>query len=222
VSLATPDDGQERPQYMGKSTCEMDVPQAPLRWPEGQGGSTSDAHWSLLGRSDGGVADLGAIDNLDLRIPKAAKLSEQFAFILGQDLGSLAFGSRRYERRVELSRLGWGLNLNLDNKKDGHHKLELLGVGKLKLTQMVHGIREVFDVDPYALEIMRVDTKADTPDYSVTWFYENARVKQNATAKSMGIFMPSTKASKPYTSGSVLLFSAFMTGSGTCRSPMSG
>src|SRR5580704_9021821 len=166
----------------------MDVLQTGLGRRAIQGTSTNDAHWSLLGHSAGGLGDFGAIDKLDLRIPKAARLSEQLAFILSQDLGSMAFGTRLYQRRVELSHLGWALNLNLDNKKDGHHKLELLAVGKLKLTEIVQGIREVFEVDPLALEIMRVDAKVDTTDYSVTWFYENARVWQKRYSEEYGHF----------------------------------
>jgi len=147
-----------------------------------------DAQWSLLVHSICSFGDDGAVDKLDLRISSDVKLSPQFAFIMNQDLGKLSWGTRLYERHAKLSRLGWELNLNLNNKRDGHHKLEMLGVGKMKLSRILERVRKVFDVDPYSLEIMRVDLKADTGDFSVTWFHENARVKQKRYCEEYGHF----------------------------------
>src|SRR5271169_6862433 len=138
-----------------------------------------DARWGLLERAQPAFElAIGAIDKLDLRIPRGSKMTREFATVTGQGLGRAAWSTRLYERRLELSPLGCELNLNLDSRRDGHHKLELLDVGKMRLSQIVRRIRQVFDVEPSLLEIMRVDVNADTSEFSVKWFHENGRVRQ--------------------------------------------
>jgi hypothetical protein len=61
--------------------------------------------------------------------------------------------------------------------KDGNHKLELLDTGAISYQRMQQEITRVFDVDPSAMSITRIDLAADVPDVPVEWFQVHARAK---------------------------------------------
>jgi hypothetical protein len=58
------------------------------------------------------------------------------------------------------------------------HKVEILSTGKKTLEEMAVIIRQLFDVDPWSLELMRVDLAADIEDVPVSWFLDNAYVSR--------------------------------------------
>src|SRR5439155_10620589 len=53
---------------------------------------------------------------------------------------------------------------------------ELVDAGSHCFPFFIHEIERIFEVDPYQLEIMRVDLAADVPGISVLWFLTNGRV----------------------------------------------
>lgn len=55
------------------------------------------------------------------------------------------------------------------------HKLEIIDAGKKTLAEMEAIFRQVFDIDPTPLSLMRVDLAADALGVPVSWFRNNSR-----------------------------------------------
>jgi hypothetical protein len=122
------------------------------------------------------------IDKLDLRIPRHAEFTPSFGKLYGE-LHALKKGpfhaARRYDYVGDLSEYGFNAKLNPYCRADniGNHKLELINVGKMSRVQILQEIGGIFDVDPYSLDVMRVDFAVDVPDLPVQWFRETVRVE---------------------------------------------
>lgn len=78
--------------------------------------------------------------------------------------------------------LHWGLRFG----GTPDHKLELLDTGERTFTQLMQDILAVFDVDPLALEIMRLDIAVDVPGVPVPWFQKHARVVRKVWVSDLG------------------------------------
>jgi hypothetical protein len=122
------------------------------------------------------------VDKLDLRIPRHTPFSPAFNRLY-PELQALEKGpfctSKYYEYVGDLRPYGHNVRLNLycQNGKTGNHKLELIDVGDLGRDGIIREIIQVFDVDPSALEVMRVDFAVDVPRLPVQWFRETVQVQ---------------------------------------------
>ena len=58
------------------------------------------------------------------------------------------------------------------------HKVEIIDAGEKTLEEMAFIITQLFDVDPWALQVMRTDLAADLPGVPVPWFKDHAYVKR--------------------------------------------
>jgi len=134
----------------------------------------------------------GGIDKLDLRIPGGAELQPKFEGFLTYmsrcDPSGRVYATKLYEKRAEFGRHGCKWNVSLKNRRDGNHKLELIGVGSMTLKEMKQEISQVFDVDTDDLGILRIDVCADVVGYPVDWFYENARLRHKRNDRQWGQF----------------------------------
>ena len=61
-------------------------------------------------------------------------------------------------------------------QKSADHKIEVLDVGTKKRTEILREISSIFDTDPTALSVMRVDLTADVEEVPLSWFREAVRV----------------------------------------------
>jgi hypothetical protein len=65
------------------------------------------------------------------------------------------------------------------------HKVEIIDAGKKTLAEMAAIVRQVFDIDPRPLGLMRVDLAADAPGIPVSWFRNNSRFQFKQFASSI-------------------------------------
>lgn len=120
------------------------------------------------------------IDKLDLRIPSCAKFTERFERVINQLRVAPVppfTPSKRY-RYVGDLRHWYDIDavLHLDFKfGECTHKLEIVDVGQKTLRNVFDIVREVFDIDPASLELMRIDLAIDIENVSVEWFRKNVR-----------------------------------------------
>lgn len=124
------------------------------------------------------------IDSLDVRVPKQSLLTGEIEVILAHP--HPRFQKTWYYRRVaDLRPWGFSSILHYESRRSGNHKLELLRVGKMSLSSMLTEIASVVEVDPQALQIMRVDLTADVLGYTVDWFRENMRAAHKRCTKEI-------------------------------------
>lgn len=130
------------------------------------------------------------IDKVDVRIPAMTA----FGPAMVETAALLRYGpvapfraSRFYEAVGDLRKThGIDAVLHLGYKHGQHtNKLEIIDAGKKALSEMRAIIRQVFDVDPSRLELMRVDLAADVPGVPVSWFRNNARFQYKQFASSI-------------------------------------
>ncbi len=57
-----------------------------------------------------------------------------------------------------------------------NHKVEIIDAGEKTVQEMADIIRQLFDVDPWTLQLMRADLATDLEGVSVPWFKDNAYV----------------------------------------------
>jgi hypothetical protein len=123
------------------------------------------------------------IDKLDLRIPRLAQFTPSFGRLYSE-LRAREKGpfhtSKYYEVSGDLREYGLNVRLNLYCQMDkvGNHKFELIDVGKMSRTEILTEIGSIFDVNPPALEVMRVDFAVDVPELPLRWFRETVRVER--------------------------------------------
>jgi len=55
-----------------------------------------------------------------------------------------------------------------------NHKVEIIDAGEKTVQEMADIIRQLFDVDPWTLQLMRADLATDLEGVSVPWFKNNA------------------------------------------------
>jgi hypothetical protein len=129
-------------------------------------------------------------DKVDLRVPAGTNFGpamvETAALLRYGPAGS--FRPSRFYACVGDLRKSHDLDvvLHLGYKYgDGAHKLEIIDAGKKTLAEMDAIIRQVFDVDPATLELMRVDLAADVPGVPVSWFRDHARFEFKRFASSI-------------------------------------
>lgn len=135
----------------------------------------------------------GAIDKLDLRLPRATQLRPAVAAFINESRGTESstrrLGSRYYNfvtdlRPMEIdARLHVGLKFPESHAGEG--KLELINTGTKSLGEITAEIMEVIDYSPVDLEIMRIDLCADMYGIPVEWFLNRARVKFKRIAREI-------------------------------------
>ena len=59
-----------------------------------------------------------------------------------------------------------------------NHKIEIIDAGEKSLLEIADIISQLFDVDPWALQVMRTDLAADIEGVSVPWFKDHAYVNR--------------------------------------------
>ena len=121
------------------------------------------------------------IDKVEVRIPAATQFSKDFSSLYRAHSGDekIFHSSKHYLRVGDLRTLGYSavLHAYCRHDKSGNHKLELVDAGEMSFLTMQKEILRVFDIDPWHLDLMRIDLAADVPGVPVGWFARNARVK---------------------------------------------
>ena len=130
------------------------------------------------------------IDKLDIRIPRKASFTPSFQrkYTALQAMPKGPFRPAKfYEYAGDLREFGHHVRLNLycRMEKAGNHKIELLDVGEMTRSGIIQEITEIFEVDPFALGIMRADFAVDLPDLPVQWFRETVRVEHKRFRSAM-------------------------------------
>jgi len=89
------------------------------------------------------------------------------------------YPSKYYEYAGDLREYGFGCRLSLYCRMDktGNHKIEMIDVGQMSGSQIIHEVEQIFEVDARALAVMRVDWAVDVPDLPVQWFRETVQVQ---------------------------------------------
>jgi len=132
---------------------------------------------------------LGTIDKLDLRVPKTTSFTEQLEQFLNNGIREEAHSGTRYYRfAANLTRCGLPSKLYFRHRRNGNHKLEIARTAGMTLHGIISAIGKLFLIDPWLLEIMRIDFAVDVPDYTVEWFRRRARVIHKRSSAEHGQF----------------------------------
>jgi len=130
------------------------------------------------------------IDKLEVRIPAKTEYSADFQRIYSEVRRSKndPFSpSRHYLAVGDLRPYGYDAILHAHCVHgDGSHKLELIDTGQATLSEMLHEIERVFDVDGRRLEISRIDLAADIAGVPVAWFLEHLRARWKRFTADLG------------------------------------
>ena len=123
------------------------------------------------------------IDKTDFRIPEFALPGP----VLEKSLAQLKrepvpiFRSSRFYQNVCDLRDHFGvdavIHLSLRFGRP-NHKVEIIDAGEKTVEQIADILLSLFDVDPWSLELMRVDLAADVDDVPVSWFQDHAYVNR--------------------------------------------
>jgi hypothetical protein len=124
------------------------------------------------------------IDKLDVRIPQFAApgpiLAGPFEEIQRNPVPYFR-PSKHYEQVCDL-REPFGIDavVHRSYRRRGrkNHKVEIIDSGEKSLDQMAEIITSLFDVDPWGLEVMRIDLAADVEGMPVPWFKDHAYVSR--------------------------------------------
>lgn len=68
----------------------------------------------------------------------------------------------------------------------GGDKIEYLGAGKMRVSEMVAAAHEVYKFDIAEASILRLDCTADVKDVPVGWFYKHTRVRRKIVGRAYG------------------------------------
>jgi len=130
------------------------------------------------------------IDKLDLRVPSGARFSPEF----GRTYSEVRRGdrdtfrqARLYESTGDLRPYGYPAIIHLYSRfGQGNHKLEMIDTGGRSYAGICSEIERIFEVDPKALGIMRLDLAADVQGVPVHAFVGNVRAKFKRSAEELG------------------------------------
>jgi hypothetical protein len=89
--------------------------------------------------------------------------------------------SKHYQYSCDLREVfGIDAYLHLSFRRRGrkNHKIEIIDSGEKSLSQIAEIIAGLFDVDPWRLEVMRIDLAADVEGVPVSWFKDHAYVNR--------------------------------------------
>jgi len=132
------------------------------------------------------------IDKLEVRLPAKAEYTREFSELyreLRSDPKQGVFHEGRlYLAEGDLRPYGYDVILHAHCKygKEGNHKLELLETGGMTFSGMVREIEKIFDVNPFVLDVMRVDLAADVDGVPVAWFHQRLRARYKQWAAKIG------------------------------------
>lgn len=143
-----------------------------------------------------GLYFVGAIDKLDLRLPRVTTLRPSVAAFI-KDSEDVEDSSRRQQSRyysfvcdlrpIEIdARLHLGLKRAEDDDHANEGKLELIDAGTKGLSELRAVIESVVDCPPDDLGIMRIDLCADIVGVPVQWFFDKTRVRFKRLAREIG------------------------------------
>ena len=128
------------------------------------------------------------LDKLELRIPAGTPFAKDFE-IGSELLRGAAFGfspTRFYTLSGDLRGYGHDALLHLGHRFGNHnHKLEFVSSGTKTFSELLEGIKKIWDVDPLTLTLMRADLAVDIPHIPVPWFREHARFKHKQFASQL-------------------------------------
>lgn len=135
------------------------------------------------------------IDKADLRVPRNVPFTREFQEIYeaSQRGEKRPWSSSRYfASTADLRGFGYDVRLHMYSTltPEPIHKLEIYDAGDKTLFQMKQLTASIFDVDPEALELMRVDLCADVYGVDVGWFKRHTVVKAKQTNREFGTAMP--------------------------------
>jgi hypothetical protein len=128
----------------------------------------------------------GPIDKLDIRVPSGAKLVKGLEEMLRAGSGISRLGNKYYKGVMDLQRFGLRSVLHYGHRRNGNHKLQVVGTGMMSFLEILSEINRVFELDPLHAEVMRIDLAVDVPGYSVGWFRHNARVVRKQSTSEYG------------------------------------
>ena len=118
------------------------------------------------------------IDKVDVRIYEFASYGPALTLFIDKknECPMHPFrSSKYYEYSANLTDFGIDAIVHLNCRFGRHrHKVEIVHAGRKSLEEMVDIIQALFDVDPWSVELMRVDFAADIEDVPVSWFRDNA------------------------------------------------
>jgi hypothetical protein len=118
------------------------------------------------------------IDKADFRIPEFAlpgpSLASDFEGLRRREMPGFQ-PSRYYQYNADLrERYGIDAIIHLWCRFGRpNHKVEIVDAGKKTLFEIAEIIAQLFEVDPWTVETMRVDTAADIENVPVPWFLNN-------------------------------------------------
>jgi hypothetical protein len=123
------------------------------------------------------------LDKVDLRVPEGAP----FGQAISEAARELRMGpappfraSRFYQYVADLReffRIDAVLHLNYRYGVHAH-KIEIIDAGKKSVDEIADICCQLFEVDPWRLEVMRIDLAADVEGAPVRWFRDHARVER--------------------------------------------
>lgn len=135
------------------------------------------------------------IDKLELRVPGSAKscspsqgefyvpftdeFADLFARIRNDEKNNPFRPSRHYQEIGDLREFGFDAILHLWNSrgKTASHKIELLDTGSKTLSHLISITQSIFNVNALRLGIMRIDLAVDIPNFPISHFHRNARIR---------------------------------------------
>jgi hypothetical protein len=137
------------------------------------------------------------IDKLDVSIPGATKFSREFRRIYADADRPFAEDTvwrknKYFQQSGDFTAYGIPAVVHLGCKmtKDKHHKIEILKAGERTMKEMVAIISQVFDGDPEAMRLARIDLTADVKDVPVQWFKEHTYCVAKQTTREIGTIKP--------------------------------
>lgn len=135
------------------------------------------------------------IDKADLRVPRNVPFTREFQEIYeaSQRGEKQPWSSSRYfASTADLRAFGYDVRLHMYSTltPEPIHKLEIYDAGDKTFLQMKQLSASIFDLDPEALSLMRVDLCADVHGVDVGWFKRHTFVKAKQTNREFGTAMP--------------------------------
>jgi hypothetical protein len=94
--------------------------------------------------------------------------------------------SKFYKARLDLRKY-WNVILHRSCRFNGTHKLVIVNSAEVSVQQMDALIGQIFQCDPLALRVARVDLAADVPGIPVQWFRVHMRVLGKRRIRVFGV-----------------------------------
>lgn len=135
------------------------------------------------------------IDKADLRVPRNVPFTREFQEVYKASQGGEKrpwSSSRYFASTADLRAFGYDVRLHMYSTltREPIHKLEIYDAGDKTFLQMKQLTASIFDVEPEALGLMRVDLCADVHGVDVGWFKRHTVVRAKQTNREFGTVVP--------------------------------